>query len=106
MLTEAHTLARTTDPESSHLAAEHVVSGRAASQRAAVLVAVEEHPGLTSFELAAHCRLDRWQIARRLPEIERLTRLVRRGHKRVCSVSGMQALTWWPAREPQQMELC
>jgi len=103
MLIEPHTMARATDPATSHAAAEHVTrTGKAASQRAVVLAAVTEHPGLTSFELAAHCRLDRFQIARRLPEIERLGTVIR-GRPRVCTVSRMKAATWWV--QPVQLEL-
>jgi hypothetical protein len=64
--------ARRTDPASSHLAAEQMnASGEAKRQRERVVDLVFMHPGLTSKQLATKCEdLDRFQIARRLPEAE------------------------------------
>jgi hypothetical protein len=64
--------ARATDPASSHIAAEQMnASGEAKRQRERVVDLVFQYPGLTSKELATKCDdLDRFQIARRLPEAE------------------------------------
>lgn len=90
-------IARETDPETSHLAAEEVTtSGRRAVQQHAVLAAVMAHPGLTSRELAQAAGMDRYVAARRLPELEAAKR-VRKGEARECRVSKRLAVTWWPA---------
>ena len=68
-----------------------------ATERA--LDAVACHPGLTSNELARATGLDRYMLARRLPELCDHDRVVR-GDPRRCEVSGRKAATWWPAREP------
>lgn len=89
-------IARETDPETSHLAAEEVTtSGRRAVQQHAVLAAVMAQPGLTSRELAQAAGMDRYVVARRLPELEAAKR-VRKGEARECRVSKRQAVTWWP----------
>lgn len=64
--------ARRTDPDSSHAAADRAEkSGGIGAQALATFVAVRAYPGLTSKQLAETCPLDRYQIARRLPELER-----------------------------------
>lgn len=90
------------DPETSHQAARRVEQSgarRRNAERVATLVAL--HPGMTSAELAdthaaraAH--LDRAEIARRLPDAERLG-LVARGPARVCGKNGTNAIVWLPA---------
>lgn len=88
-------IARRTDPESSHLAAEHVTrSGARAHQQAQAIAAVRAYPGMTSFELAMRTDLDRYMLARRLPEVV-CAGLVRKGDSKRCSVTGRLALTWW-----------
>jgi hypothetical protein len=58
-------------------------SGVAADQRARVFAAVMAHPGWTSAELAgAATGLDRYQVARRLPELEHEGRVVKGPHRR------------------------
>ena len=100
-----HLPARNTDPSTSHAAAEHVtVSGKRAAQQAITAKAVEQYPGLTSLELSRRARVDRYMLARRLPEVEE-TGQVRRGQERRCSVSGRLALTWWPRGEVEQLAL-
>ena len=85
--------ARRADPEASHLAAEGITkTGARAKQQIQVAALVERHPGYTSHELAEFSGLDRYQIARRLPEI---ITVERRG-KRQCTVSGRTASTWYP----------
>lgn len=94
MTYEVHTIARATDPETSHLAAQHVVqSGTRAHQQHQALAAVRAFPGLTSLELAQAAHCCRFQLARRLPELER-DGLVIRGAARTCGVSGRKAATW------------
>lgn len=89
--------ARNTDPETSHLAAEeNTRSGRRAVQQHAVLAAVMAQPGLTSRELAQAAGMDRYVVARRLPELE-AAKIVRKGGARECRVSKRRAVTWWPA---------
>lgn len=89
--------ARSTDPQSSHLAAEKITrNGTRASQQQEVVRLVTDYPGHTSAELARRSgRLDRWQIARRLPECAPV--YVQRGKMRICRVTGNKCITWWPA---------
>ncbi len=92
--------ARTTDPDSSHHAARKMIdSGGLARQAGIVLAAVRRNPRRTSAELADHCELDRYQIARRLPELE-AQGLVEKVHlqgtilMRHCMATGSLAATW------------
>ncbi len=88
-------MARANDPASSFEAADHmVVSGKRGEQLGAVLDVVTANPGHTSLELTLHCELDRYQIARRLPELEEME-LVRRGDVRKCDVGTRTGVTWW-----------
>ena len=78
--------ARTTDPLSSHKAADDADrSGLIGRQCAAVLELVRATPGMTSAELAARHRMDRYVIARRLPDLERrgLVRRIEYGARQV-----------------------
>lgn len=95
-------LARNTDPHTSHEAAfEHEISGRACTNRELVCALVELHPGHTSRELVEHVALthrqflDRYEIARRLADLERLGK-VRKGAARECGAGGRAAVTWYP----------
>jgi len=86
--------ARNSDPESSHLAgAEIEATGMASVQRTLALNAVKEHEGLTSLEIAKATGLDRYMLARRLPEI----RILRQGTMKVCNISKRRSVTWWLA---------
>lgn len=88
--------ARHTDPMSSHLAAEQITTdGTRGQQQAQAVAAVRAFPGLTSFELAMKTELDRYMLARRLPECV-TGGAVHKGDARTCSITGRQALTWWP----------
>lgn len=95
-------IARTSDAESSHLAAERVTaSGKRGAQQARCLEGLRKHPGSTSAELAQALNEDRFMTARRLPELEHAS-LVRRGAISLCRVSGSKCLTWWPVEAPKQ----
>jgi hypothetical protein len=86
--------ARRGDPETSHEAAEAIkASGELGRQQQAVLAAVRRWPGLTSLELGARMNMNRWAVARRLPELEPVH--VRKGEPRL--VNGRRHVTWWPA---------
>jgi len=88
--------ARRTDPVTSHQAAEHITrSGKRGLQQAQAAAAVRAFPGCTSFELAMRSHIDRYVMARRLPECV-TAGAVRKGDARTCSITGRQALTWWP----------
>lgn len=91
-----HPRARRRDPSTSHLAALEVTeSGRASEQAAVVLDVVSRYPGLCSVEMTGYCDLERHQIARRLPELER-DGLVRKGAPRT-PLGGRPGVTWYPA---------
>jgi hypothetical protein len=98
-LFDAADKARRTDPVTSHLAAaEAERNGTIGHQQEIVAALVRKHFGNTSAELAWSDDakgLDRYAIARRLPELERLG-LVRKGEPRICSESGRLAVTWEP----------
>jgi hypothetical protein len=88
--------ARRTDPHTSHLAAEQITaSGQRGQQQAQAIAAVRAFPGKTSFELAMETKLDRYMLARRLPECV-TAGAVRKGPARTCSITGRQATTWFP----------
>src|SRR5688572_27348884 len=88
--------ARNTDPPTSHASAAEIArSGKAEEQCEIALGLVRLRPGLTSFELAVHFGVDRYVLARRLPEL-RGKGLVRNGEDRRCKVSGREAMTWIP----------
>ena len=85
--------ARRSDPVTSHEAADAIkASGELGRQQLAVLAAVRKWPGLTSLELGARMEINRWAVARRLPELEPVH--VRRGEPRV--VNGRRHVTWRP----------
>jgi predicted transcriptional regulator len=89
-------LARTHDPESSHIAAQRMVqSGAQNAQQQVVLDLVRKHPGSTSDELGEYGLLDRYQIARRLPELESAGFIVK-GPMRKSTKTGRPAVTWKP----------
>lgn len=86
--------ARRDDPITSHEAAEALrASGALGRQQLEVLAAVRRWPGLTSLELGARMEINRWAVARRLPELEPV--YVHKGEPRV--VNGRRHVTWYPA---------
>ncbi len=94
MIATQRRLFRTTDPAPSATAAEEMeASGRRASQKAIVLAAVQEEPGLTASELALACRLTDVQIRKRLPDLL-ADGLVEQGE---CRQGVYRSeTTWWP----------
>lgn len=89
------TLARKTDPETSHAAASGIAPHLGALQQAAA-DAVRRWPGRTATELAVNAgHADPRVFNRRLGECERFG-MVRRGEPRACKATGRQAATWWP----------
>lgn len=98
--------ARRSDPKSSHqAAAAGEKSGGLSAQLELVRTAVNRWAGYTSRELASLMQdhgisfqraFDRYVIARRLPELERLGH-VRKGAIRDCTAGGRPSVTWWPA---------
>jgi len=95
----SHTpIARNTDPVSSHLAAAEITSkGIRGSQRGKVLDMVFSRPGMTSRELAYLFDMDRYIVARRLPELEAYGR-VYKGPIVRCAVGKRKAVSWWPVK--------
>jgi hypothetical protein len=90
-------IARHTDPDTSKAAAKQITnSGVRGEQHRTVLAAVKAHPGKTSRELAAEADLDRYMVARRLPELEKLG-VVKRAAERMCTIGKLSATTWKPA---------
>jgi hypothetical protein len=80
---------RRSDPPSSKRAADQLQrSGVLKGQRLIALELVKQFPGRSSKELARLGTLDRYQLARRLPE------LVSLGHVRVTQ-TGVDDQKWW-----------
>lgn len=92
-------LSKNSDPITSCMAADELIeSGRHDHQCKMVfghLLAyiTENMTGPTSAELAKFSGLDRYTVARRLPDLE-YRRLVYHADKRICSVSGRLCVTW------------
>lgn len=100
MYDEARTLAKATDPVTSHEAARAIIAtGDRAHQQHLACAAVRAYPGSTSLELSRLSGLDRHMLGRRLGEI-RDRGLVRQGPKRRCTASdrGLSAVTWEPVQ--------
>ena len=79
--------ARRSDPLSSHRAADEVAP-HLSGQRRAVWEALKKHPGRSSKELSEVSNLDRYMIARRLPELEQFGLVSRVG-------SGSRDVRWF-----------
>jgi len=90
--------ARRSDPRTSHMAADHVEKvGKAGQQRVRAAAAVLANPGWTSQELSERTGINRYELARRLPELREDCLVVNGDSDRICRVSGRPAMTWWPA---------
>ncbi len=101
-------LARSSDPETSKMAAEEFANSKTAhALRSHVIDTVKANPGLTSRELATQTdEVSYENFHKRLPEVER-TRDIHRGVSRRCRVTNRTAATWYPGPEgtPEQMDL-
>jgi hypothetical protein len=88
-------LAATADPESSKLAAAEIdANGGRQSRKAAVLAFLRNQSApMTSFELARAAGMDRYAVARALPDL-RHDHIVERAEMRACRVTGRQSFTW------------
>ena len=87
-------LRRSTDPETSHSAAQELVeSGHHGKQCTGVLLALVDSPGVTSRELADISGIDLAVIFRRLPDLEK-GGVVSRGTVRKCKKGNRLATTW------------
>ncbi len=85
---------RSCDPPTSALAGRHMrACGLAQRQRDMCLSAVKQHTGLTAREIEARIGI---KAHKRLPEV-RADGLVSNGPPRACTVSGREAMTWYPA---------
>lgn len=91
-------IAATADPATSHEAAAALTaSGARDMQKRRVLAALRKFPFVTSAELAQMGHLDRYECARRLPDLERDGLAVRQ-EPRPCAVTGKRAQTWRAAK--------
>lgn len=87
------TLARRTDPETSHAAAR-VAESRLGLYQWEALMACRAHPGMTATEMAeARGWDDPRVINRRLGELA-IAGMVRATGSRACGVTGRRAMTW------------
>lgn len=96
-------IASTADPITSHESAERLTeSGERDAQAEMVLGMVRTHPGLTSAELAKQYGVDRYMVARRLPDL-RADGFVRNGSMpRRCRVGKGSAVSWWPVEAKEE----
>lgn len=96
---EAVPIARSTDPSTSHEAADLVTaSGRRNRDAAHILAVVQAEPGLTYREIHQRIRsqiAEPATIAKRLADLER-TGAVAKGPRRTCRVGGNPCATWEP----------
>lgn len=90
-------LARTSDPLSSHAAADRVVrSGKARGDAVRCLVALAEYPGVTAETIARVTGIEPYTVRKRLADLRR------RKQARSTGKSGTDVLRWWP--EPSGLE--
>ena len=85
---------RTSDPDTSFLAAEFMASsGKVRADRALALEAVRQYPHRTASELEALVGVRDGKIRKRLAEMRTLGFVVADGRKK-CSVTGRICQTW------------
>lgn len=86
---------RTTDPETSKLAADAMkASGLDSVQKQEILeILIGRRSCMTARELDIAMEAERYTACKRLPELERAG-LIRRVGNRPCSVTGRTATTW------------
>jgi len=95
-------LARSTDPETSHMAAKALQVSIGRLQRR-VLQLIQEHPDRTARELeriAEAFMSPADTVHKRLSELREMGKIVSR-HRRQCSVTGRIAQTWRATRGHQ-----
>jgi DNA-binding MarR family transcriptional regulator len=85
-------LARSSDPISSHVAGNEAAAFKAAHYTE-IIKLLEQYPNQTAQEIATHSDLDRYQIGRRLKELETRGQ-IQRVAIRTCSVGNRIATTW------------
>lgn len=94
----SHPRARASDVSSSHSAAADLErSGLDRLQAERVLAALKKYPMATSRELSKFARLDRYEVARRLPELHAERKVIRYDPTPItspCEVSGKRAIRW------------
>ena len=85
-----HPMARATDHDSSHAAADKLeASGKAQAQRNLVLSLVQRWPGMSSGQLARLAGVDRHMVARRCPELRTEGRVT-------AQKAPGREISWWP----------
>ncbi|MDX5516181.1 winged helix-turn-helix domain-containing protein [Stenotrophomonas sp. RG-453] len=98
-------LTRSTDITGSHEAVALLVrSGRHAAQKDRTEAAVKRYPGMTSMQLAHATGMDRYMVARRLPDLAKEGR-AHRGAKALCPISNITVCTWWPVAQGDNFTL-
>ena len=90
--------ARTTDARSSHEAAALVErTGTAKAQAQRVYTALLRYPNSTSMELSRSARIERYVVARRLPELAaagRVERIEPTENTAPCAISNKRVIRW------------
>lgn len=82
------------DPVTSYRAEEKITkSGKRKTQAMQILEALKQYPRHTSAELAEKTIFNRYQVARRLPDLLH-NNLVRQRESRICRVTGSESITW------------
>ena len=96
---ERRAMARKSDPTPSHAAADEIESsGKAASHREKILIAIYFHPACNARELAVHSGLEYAAMSKRLSElsigglIEPADNASRRGRRWFVTEKGMEVL--------------
>ncbi len=105
--TDSPPIARTTDPETSHVAAENITnSGTRARHAAKILAAIVANPGSTCGELAELTGLHRSAVSKRLPDLNKAARIFTTGASgaRVCKVQKTRQLVWYTTGANTQTE--
>lgn len=86
-------IARRDDPDTSHFAASEISQRLLASQKLAILRFVVRRGGLTSLEIARESGIDRYVVARRLPDLRKDGLVSDTGSKRDL-VTGRLGRSW------------
>lgn len=89
---EPRKMARKTDPQTSHDAAEELAP-KLAGVQIAVLAAIQDWPNKTSRELAEKLGWETGAVNKRTSELE-AAGCIKRHEERRCSISGKKAATW------------